>query len=137
MPFDNAIRSMLREEIRTAVREELRALLPKVPASPAQSDDFLSVQDAAKVARVCAATVRSWLRHGQLKRYGTARLPRIRRSELVRFMATQPSSESEPPRPIDEQVASILSRPERTRLPRASAAAHGERRPAPETEQAP
>src|SRR3954468_5950568 len=102
LPFDNAIRSMLREEIRAAVREELRALLPELPASSTQGDDFLSVKDAAKVARVCSATVRVWLRHGQLKRYGTARLPRIRRSELVRFMASQAPIEPEQPRPIDE-----------------------------------
>jgi len=113
MPFDDAIRSMLREEIRAAMREELRALLPELRA-PSTSEEFLSVPEAARLAKVSAATIRAWLRRKELKRYGTARLPRILRTDLIGFMANQAAGGAEQPRSVEEQAASIISRHSRS-----------------------
>jgi hypothetical protein len=130
MPFDDAIRSMLREEIRAAMREELRALLPELRGSRVL-DDFLSAREAAQVARVSPATIRAWLRRAELKRYGTVRLPRIRREDLIRFMASQVQRETEQPRTIEEQAASIFARQDRApaQPPRRAAPARAPSRP--------
>jgi len=106
--LDDAIRSILREEVRAAVREELSALVPELRASPAAPDDFLSVREAARMAGVCPATVRTWLRSGRLTRYGSARLPRVRRADLLRFLSMPEGTSQD--RSIHEQADSILSR---------------------------
>jgi excisionase family DNA binding protein len=129
MPFDDAIRSMLREEIRAAMRDELRALLPELRDSSAP-DEFLSVREAAQLARVSPATVRAWLRRAELKRFGTVRLPRIRRADLIRFMASQAPRETEQPRTIEEQAESILSRQDHS-PPRAAEREHSTPAPPP------
>jgi hypothetical protein len=112
MPLDDTIRSMLREEIRAAMREELRALIPELRA-PTTPEEFLSVLEATRMAKVSPATVRSWLRRQELKRYGTPRLPRIRRAELVSFLAN-PLPTQAPPASIHEQAEAILSRSRRS-----------------------
>jgi len=111
MLLDEAMRAMLREEMRTVVREEMRSALDEIRTSDpsSTSGEFLSVKQAAALAGVCAATVRGWLRQGHLKRYGTARLPRLRRAELVTFLASPLPSEV-PTASIHEQAEAILSR---------------------------
>lgn len=107
--LDEVTRAMLRAEVREAVREELRVWLDELRGTPTTPLDFLSVKAAAKLAGVCPATVRTWLQRGQLKRYGTARLPRIHRAEFVQFMAGQEGAPAQA-RSIAEQAAMLLSR---------------------------
>ncbi len=110
MLLDEAMRAVLRDEMRIVVREELRSALDEIRTSApaATADEFLSVKKAAALAGVCPSTVRGWLRQEHLKRYGTARLPRIRRAELVAFLAHPRSPEA--PASIHEQAEAILSR---------------------------
>jgi len=111
MLLDEALRTLLRDEMRTVVREELRSALDEFrTSSPSSaSGEFLSVKQAAALAGVCPSTVRGWIRQGHLKRYGTARLPRLRRVELVTFLA-HPVPSDVPTASIHEQAEAILSR---------------------------
>ncbi len=114
MLLDEAMRAMLRDEVRTVVREELRSALDEIRTSaPGTSEEFLSVKKAAALAGVCPATVRGWLRQGHLKQYGTARLPRIRRAEFVTFLAHPPRFETQPAS-IEAQAEALLSRRRRS-----------------------
>ncbi len=111
MLLDEAIRAVLRDEMRTVVREELRSALDEIRTTArAASEEFLSVKEAATIAGVCPATVRGWLRQGQLRRYGTARLPRIRRVDLMQFLASEAQSRPDRPRSLEEQADAIVQR---------------------------
>ena len=72
-----ALRSFVAEVVREVVREELR----RTPGA----DDYLTVQEAAAIARVGQGTVRAWLRDGRLRRFGETR-PLVRRGDLEAFL---------------------------------------------------
>lgn len=83
----------LEETLRQIVREELRAALNERPA-PSAPDELLTTKQAAEVAKVQPATIRAWARGGELKRYGTAKKARWRRSEVL-ALKPKPSAAAE------------------------------------------
>jgi excisionase family DNA binding protein len=54
---------------------------------------FLTVREAAEIARVSPSTVRNWLRRSQLRSHNYGRVIRIAKTDLVEFIS-QCSSES-------------------------------------------
>jgi excisionase family DNA binding protein len=63
----------------------------------AEGAELLTVGQAAQVAQVAPGTVRKWFRQG-LKRYGRGRVWRVRREELLAFLAqedAQPAPDTE------------------------------------------
>lgn len=83
---EEALRSLIADEVRRAIREELRA-------KPAGPGDFISVGEAANTASVTPQTIRVWLQQRRLKTYKAGRELRVRRSELLELLAvgTTPS----------------------------------------------
>ena len=75
----------LRDLVRDVVREEVtRALAER--DTPAE---YLTVAQAADVARVARGTVRRWVREGRLADHRAGRVVRVRRNELDHLMRGQ------------------------------------------------
>ena len=75
------------QNIRRIVREEVRAALDGVAqsgamAKPELGTDYLSIEEAAKIARLHHTTIRDWIKDGSLKAFRAGRVYRIRRSDL-------------------------------------------------------
>jgi excisionase family DNA binding protein len=69
--------------IRSIVREELAKT--QKPAN----DEYLSVAEAATVARVTPYTIRRWLRRGELTKHHAGTRLLVRRDELDRLLACE------------------------------------------------
>lgn len=87
------------DEIRTIVREELRAALTDLPTGPA----ILTVEQAAALAGVSEKTLCSWIKRGRLKASKPGRRYQITRSDLDACLAAGT------PRLVDEIAASLTS----------------------------
>lgn len=81
------LRDIIRDEVRTAIRQELGK-------KPATVGEFVSVADAAQIASVATQTIRVWVREGRLTGYHAGRVLRVRRAELEDFLAAGPSPSS-------------------------------------------
>ena len=76
--FQN-IRRIVREEVRGALAEMLDK--PSTAAGDAASE-YLSIDEAASIARLHHSTLREWIKDGSLKAYRAGRVYRIRRADL-------------------------------------------------------
>jgi excisionase family DNA binding protein len=94
-PFEAGLRSLIADVVRDEVR---RALADHAPATA----DLLTVAEAADAARVSAATVRRWIRTGQLAAQGDGRRLRVRRRDLDQLLTAGPRREL---RLTPEQIA--------------------------------
>lgn len=77
----------LDETLRTIVREEIRAALREVGGVQPAATELLTITQAAEVANVHRATVQRWLKAGQLQRRGSGRLTRVARSDVMEVLA--------------------------------------------------
>ena len=102
MTFEESIR----QAVRDVVRDELKPIIEDLKrlARPEQ-DELLRYDKAAEVAKVCAGTIRAWVREKWLKRYGTARVPLVRRSELLEL---QPIEQDTGPGLDPEDAATLM-----------------------------
>ena len=107
-----SIEQILFDGMRRVVREELQVLLATrsvndTPAPPL-SAGYLSVAQAAGVARLHHGTIREWIKNGSLRAYRAGRVYRILRSDLdARLTATAADPTSAD---VAEKVASILAK---------------------------
>lgn len=85
--MEGAIREMVREEVLAAVARATRDESEIRTGKPSPVDEFVTTAEAARVASVSVGTVRNWLSAGKLTRHGHGRLVRIRRLELLAFLA--------------------------------------------------
>lgn len=76
--------SDLEQIIRSIVRDELAKAKPANDAT-----EYLSVAEAAQLARVSSGTVRRWVRTGELTRHEAGARVLVRRDELERFLACE------------------------------------------------
>ena len=84
-----AVRDVVREEVRLVIRDEIAKLRgAMVGATKADAGDYLSVAEAATLIRVHPATIRGWIREGQLPQHRAGRHYRVKRSELQAFAAS-------------------------------------------------
>jgi excisionase family DNA binding protein len=84
--IEQALRSMIREEVRAAVDAALQSSAPTV------GTERLTVREAATVAKVSEKTIRNWLAAKQMTTLHAGRQLRVDRGELDRFMATGPKA---------------------------------------------
>jgi excisionase family DNA binding protein len=84
---EGALRALVSEEVRRALREELAR-------APGQ-DEFLPVTDAARIAAVHADTIRAWIAMGRLVRYSAGRELRVKRSDLEAFLRSGPAADTD------------------------------------------
>src|SRR5579871_5491512 len=107
--LDFAMRQLVREAVRDALREELPGLLKSATAAPpAPNDEYLSVKRAAAMISVNPETIRSWLQQGRLKRYGHGRVLRVRAEDLHACMRGE-GERREPIESPEEMAARILA----------------------------
>ena len=82
----------LRELIRNVVRDELRSVvreLQEARPSPAVSPPdvrYLDAHQAAEIAGVSPASIRDWVRKGELRGCRAGRLLRIKSSDLESYL---------------------------------------------------
>jgi excisionase family DNA binding protein len=84
---ESALRALVSEEVRRALREEL--------SQAPSHDEFLPVADAARIAAVHADTIRAWIAMGRLVRYSAGRELRVKRSDLEAFLRTGPAEDTD------------------------------------------
>ena len=100
MSLDEALRRILRDELRVVVREEIGTLLDKleehatVETAVSSSSEFLTTKEAAAIARVGASTIRTWIGNGSLKRYGRGNHFLVARHELEQWLTGEDESTS-------------------------------------------
>jgi excisionase family DNA binding protein len=89
-----AVRKATATEVRSAVREEMARVRAEATCAATTADSYLSVSEAAQIAGVHEATIRSWLNQGRLPGYRAGRHRRVKRAELERFMASLSDGDS-------------------------------------------
>ena len=101
------------QNIRRIVREEVRGALaemrdkPSVTSSEAAAE-YLSIDEAASIARLHHTTLREWIKDGSLKAYRTGRVYRIRRADLderLTAKVAEPVAVA-----VEERVTAILAK---------------------------
>lgn len=101
----------LEDVFRRIVREENDALVEKLRALVASADpsasDFLTLEEAAALSKFSTAKIRTLQRKGALKEYGDRRGIRVKRSELVAYLASRPKDDNFDP---EAKAAEILAR---------------------------
>lgn len=90
LAFDQLLRHLVSDAVRSTLREELAALAPDHAAVRNASDVYLSVAKAARVADVAPGTIRAWIRADRLAARRAGRVLRVSRAELERFLAGAP-----------------------------------------------
>lgn len=112
--IDQALRLMLRDEIREAMADERRAIIEAVVAEVRrlQEVDLLTTAEAAAIARVKTKTIRRWVDEGKLSRVHAGSDLRIHRGELLSFLgcSTQSDEVKEDGPLTDDDVAAIAAR---------------------------
>jgi excisionase family DNA binding protein len=104
--FQN-IRRIVREEIKRALREWDARVQASQSRSPA-GDEYLSIAEAAKIARLHHSTIREWVKDGTLAACRAGRVFRIRRSDLDRRLGAEPEAKRQSR--VDDAVSAILAR---------------------------
>jgi len=82
---EELIAAAVERAVERAVETKLRPVLEQLRGGAGVAGEYLSVQEAAALAGVHAATVRGWIAQG-LRTHGQGRIVRIRRDDLVAFM---------------------------------------------------
>lgn len=86
MTIEDTIRTVVREEIRAAVRE----LAEELRGATAPAGHLLSYAEAAVYTGFGTSTIQDMVRSGRLNKYGEGRRVRVSREELDRIMAPKP-----------------------------------------------
>ena len=76
------------EEIRRIIQEEIRVLKAELngQGNPKHHKSYLTVKEAADLARLGPSTIRLYIRKRQLKAFQVGRRVIIRRADLERFL---------------------------------------------------
>lgn len=101
--FQN-IRKIVREEVRSAIAD----LTQHSAAKPDTGTDYLSIDEAAKIARLHHSTIREWIKDGSLKAYRAGRVYRIRRADLDERLTSKVADPVAVK--IEERVTAILAK---------------------------
>jgi hypothetical protein len=89
MSFEETLRLIVREEL---ARLEAKLLEHPVAAVPVGEDRLLGPKEIEPLTGYSPETVKSWVRQGRLKRYGTPRGWRVSERELRQYLAGLPTS---------------------------------------------
>lgn len=108
MSFEETLRAIIREELKSVLRSDLLARLAEHRCTTQEEDGYLAIQKAADFADVHSDTIRAWIKAGRLRGYRAGRELRVLRSELRRFLETGDSAEQR--ETAEEEAATILAR---------------------------
>ncbi len=88
--LDEAIRGIIRDEVRAVLREELSGLLGRAAPTPLKAvtsgSDYLPTKAAAAIAGVRPETIRIWVTSHRLPAHWAGNRMRIRRDQLEAFL---------------------------------------------------
>lgn len=97
-------RDLILEVAREVVREELAKLAQKLQP-PADDSDFISLKEAAALARrESTKTIRNWIEAGKITGYGEGSKPLVKRSELLAYLS-KPRAKSKAEKPATAPTA--------------------------------
>jgi excisionase family DNA binding protein len=102
--LDDAFRAILRDEVRAAVRDEMSVLVNQLRGRSDQVGEFMRVAAAASLADINPATIREWIRRGELPGYGTKRTLRVKKSEFMALLSHGSLRPDNPPNVEDENI---------------------------------
>jgi excisionase family DNA binding protein len=87
-PIEQALRAVVEAAVAPVVDElrALRAEVDKLRAAGPGRDGYLTVAQAAEVAGVKPATIREWIRRGDLAEHRAGRLMRVLASDLDKYL---------------------------------------------------
>jgi len=91
MSIDDAIRAVVRDAVTDQLRHSIKPAERSAP-NASVSPEYLSADEAGRVAGVRAATIREWIGQTKLPGHRAGRLLRVRRDELQRFLAGESRS---------------------------------------------
>src|SRR5688572_13646725 len=75
-------------DLEQAVERIVRRVLAERDVRPANdSGDYLSVKEAATLARVSVYSIRRWIKRGELTKHEAGKRLLVKRAELERFLA--------------------------------------------------
>jgi excisionase family DNA binding protein len=100
-----ALEQIVEGIVRKVIREEVGAALANLNRR-ASDADYLTIEQAAKVAKAHHQTVREWIRSGALKSSRPNRHYLIKRSDLDAFIASPPRTDDVS---VDEEYERLLS----------------------------
>lgn len=109
MQFESELRRLIREEVTRAFREASQA--QPSGASAAAADELVSVTVAAAIGSYSPATIRKWIKAGQLRSYGEGRNVRVSRADLfahLKRLALVPASSAPTEADIEERAISLV-----------------------------
>jgi|SRR5215472_14443661 len=104
----DSVLALFRDEMRRVFRDELRLAIQDLQASTPTPKEFLSVQEAAELLDVSETTVREWMAAG-LRHYQQGRVVRLRRSDLMAFLAVY-DRKKKLEVDVEEHAVAILTR---------------------------
>lgn len=96
-------------ELEVLVRREVERVLNAQRETPTEKA-LLSQAQAAALIDVSVSTIRNWLRDGKLKRYGSGRVVRVARAELLALRGTSAETDGRAPAVDADAWASQLLR---------------------------
>ena len=108
MTLDETLRDVVRNEVRTVFREELRAALGDPDTRHSAPSAFMSIKQAADHVAVHPDTVRNWIKTGKLPEHRAGRGLRVRRTELEQCLQGLQSNDGR--LGPEEEAMAILAR---------------------------
>ena len=111
--LDDALRELVRDELRNVLRSELPALLTGCGGAAIQGQDtprYLTTDETAKIANVNPETVREWVRAGTLHEHRAGRLLRIRLDELERYLSRSQVATKITGADLEDRATSLVRR---------------------------
>lgn len=88
MTFEEMLRHILREEIRAALRDQFA----EEPLGVTLASGWLTIAQAAAHASVHSATIRAWIKGGELPASKRGRVVRVKRDDLDALLSRAPAS---------------------------------------------
>jgi excisionase family DNA binding protein len=81
------VMAKLVEALRAAWREEMDAAVARALAKATHPAEYMSVGEAADLARVTAGCIRRWIREGKLAEHRAGRVLRVARADVEALLA--------------------------------------------------
>lgn len=82
MSFDEVLRQIVREEVRSALRDAS----PTPSLSVSAGEELITIGEAAALVKLSPAFIRRWRDEGKLTPYGTGRSSRVSKPEVLQVL---------------------------------------------------
>jgi excisionase family DNA binding protein len=108
---EQALRALVRDEVKAALRDDLPGMLARVQPEDANHEEYVSPERAANIAGIGLTTIRKLIRSGKVPCVRVGRLMRVHVRDLdVALRAGVLGDRPSPAPSADEQAVLILER---------------------------